>query len=355
MAQDLFALSPLPAGQFLTVVNEPDATPPGVGDQIREACRAWLAKSPSADTRSNYERDVRQFLAHAGVPADRPDALASVRPHHIAAWRDHLREQGLTNSSIRRKMTALRSLFSYLQTYGYLGTNPAHSDFVDAPAVARDGKTVALSPRDCRRLLDAPPSDTAMGIRDRALFAVLAFTGCRVGELVRFRVDSYKQNGVHRVLEVFGKGGKERLVPLHPEAAERLEEWLAVAAITDGPLFRPAKTSRGNGLQVLNAATYHDTPPANGSPQERPKPFAERPLTRRAVQKLVAGYVAALNLDPNVTVHSLRVTALTTAREQGSDIIDLQDFAGHADPRTTLTYIRSRDRLSKSPAYLLTY
>jgi len=56
-----------------------------------------------------------------------------------------------------------------------------------------------------------------------------------------------------------------------------------------------------------------------------------------------------------VTVHSLRVTALTTARERGSDIIDLQDFAGHADPRTTLTYIRSRDRLSKSPAYVLKY
>jgi integrase len=50
-----------------------------------------------------------------------------------------------------------------------------------------------------------------------------------------------------------------------------------------------------------------------------------------------------------------RLTALTTAREQGSDIIDLQDFAGHADPRTTLTYIRNRDRLSKSPAYVLRY
>jgi integrase/recombinase XerD len=62
-----------------------------------------------------------------------------------------------------------------------------------------------------------------------------------------------------------------------------------------------------------------------------------------------------IGLDAGVTVHSLRVTALTTARERGSDIIDLQDFAGHADPRTTLTYIRSRDRLSKSPAYVLKY
>jgi integrase len=57
----------------------------------------------------------------------------------------------------------------------------------------------------------------------------------------------------------------------------------------------------------------------------------------------------------NVTGHSLRVTTLTTACERGSDIIDLQDFASHADPRTTLTYIHSRDRLRKSPAYVLKY
>lgn len=78
-------------------------------------------------------------------------------------------------------------------------------------------------------------------------------------------------------------------------------------------------------------------------------------LTTRAVEKLIGRYVEALGLDTNVTVHSLRVTVLTSAREWGSDIIDLQEFAGHADPRTTVTYIRSRDRLSKSPAYVLKY
>ncbi len=76
-------------------------------------------------------------------------------------------------------------------------------------------------------------------------------------------------------------------------------------------------------------------------------------MSRRAVQKLVEGYILRLKLDPNVTVHSLRVTAITTARERGSDIIDLQELAGHADPRTTLTYIKVGDRLTKSPAYLI--
>ena len=100
-----------------------------------------------------------------------------------------------------------------------------------------------------------------------------------------------------------------------------------------GPLFPAARSPRGQGRDG----------------------FQPDPMTTRAVEKLIGRYVAALGLDPNVTVHSLRVTALTTARERGSDIIDLQDFAGHADPRTTLTYIRSRDRLSKSPAYVLKY
>lgn len=342
------SLLPVPIPESLPAVNQsPRSSVPTLGEQMHEAKEAWLAKSSSHDTRSNYARDLQQFMKFAKLPEDGWEHLAATRPKQVADWRDQLRDAGLTNSSIRRKLTALRSLFSYLQTYGHIGLNPAHGDFVDAPAVPRDGKTVGLAPEDCRRLLDAPPVEgldeitkarfaLPVGFRDRALFAVLAYTGCRVGELVRLKVSSYKQDGVHRVLEILGKGGKERRVPVHPEAAERLEAWLDAAGIRgdmSGPLFRPAKAGRGY----------------------RASGFAPRPLTRRAVQKLVASYVRRLKLDPGVTVHSFRVTALTTAREQGSDIIDLQDFAGHADPRTTLTYIRSRDRLSKSPAYVLKY
>ncbi len=323
---------------------------PGVRARIVEAMKGWLVKSPSRDTRINYECDLKQFLAFAAVPADQPEALAAIRPHHVAKWRDKLLADGLTNCSIRRKLTVLRSLFSYLQTYGYVGANPAHSDFVTAPPVPRDGKTVGLSPDDCRRLLDAPivtitkkrkdeseqKITVPVGIRDRAMLAILAYTGCRVGELTRMKVGSYRQNGTHRIVEVYGKGGKERYIPLHVEAVERIETWLDAAGIRDdlsGALFRPAETPRGEGRDG----------------------FSARALSCRAVQALIKSYVARLKLDPNVTVHSLRVTALTTARERGSDIIDLQDFAGHSDPRTTLTYIRSRDRLSKSPAYVLKY
>jgi len=314
---------------------------------VTKAGKAWMLRTPSPHTRRAYQSDLDQFLAHAGIPAGAWEQLAAVRPEDVSKSRDALAADEQTNSTIRRKMTALRSLLSYLKTYGYTGTNSAHSDFVSAPKVHRDGKTVGMSPHDCRRLLDAPKVEdltikdedrrsTPVGIRDRALLAVLAYSGCRVGELVKLEVRDFRTNGGHRVLNITGKGNKERTTPVHPEAVERLAAWLELPGICDdaaAPLFRPQRSARN-----------HDR---DG--------FRSRPMNTRAVEKLIGRYVEALGLDANITVHSLRVTALTTARERGSDIIDLQDFAGHADPRTTLTYIRSRDRLSKSPAYVLKY
>jgi len=185
----------------------------------------------------------------------------------VSNWRDALAADEQTNSTIRRKMTALRSLFSYLKTYGYTGANPAHSDFVTAPKVPRDGKTVGLSVHDCRRLLDAPVvqdltikdedrRSLPVGIRDRAMLAMLAYSGCRVGELVKLRVRDYRTNGEHRVLNMTGKGGKERTTPLHLEAVEKLAAWLDVPGIRDdaaAPSLPPAEISTQPGQGWLPA------------------------------------------------------------------------------------------------------
>ena len=116
--------------------------------RFTEACTAWLTRSSSIETRTAYTRELRQFLSFVGIAADELEKLATVRPPQVAAWRDYLRERGLSNVAIVRKITVLRSLFSYLQTYGYAGGNPAHSDFVTVPPVPRDGKTVGLPPAD---------------------------------------------------------------------------------------------------------------------------------------------------------------------------------------------------------------
>ena len=301
--------------------------------RLAEVYLAWLMRSASDATRKAYQRDVELFLRFRGM---RPEHVVRTRSMDIAAWRDALVARGLANSSVGRKVTVLRSLFAHLQVHGFIATNPAHPRIVSMLPVSRDGKTVGLSPDECRQLLDAPDPELPVGVRDRALFAVLAYTGCRVGELCRLRVGDLRTTNGHRVLEIRGKGGKERRVPLHSKACDRIDRWLDFSKLREdrgGALFRPTRTARGHGV----------------------KGFQARPLTPRAVQLLVARYVHRLDLNPRVTVHSFRVTALTTARERGCDLVDLQDFAGHSDPRTTLSYIRNRDRLNRSPAYSLHY
>jgi hypothetical protein len=114
------ALAPAAAGgQVVSSPLQPHVA--SVAAQIAEAVEAWLVRSNSKSTRENYAMDLVQFLDFIGAPVDGLDRLATVRPVMVAAWRGHLREAGLTNSSIRWEMTALRSLFSYLQTYTYLG------------------------------------------------------------------------------------------------------------------------------------------------------------------------------------------------------------------------------------------
>ena len=169
----------------LMTVNQTDPIPAFTGQvpgdlrqAIGRAVDAWLLRTPSPHTRRAYRLDLDQFLAASGIEPDALEYLAAIRPEHVSQWREQLTADKHANSTIRRKLTALRSLFSYLQIYGYSGANPAHGKFVKAPAVSRDGKTVALSPHDCRRLLNAPEEkpekQTPVDCRDRAMLAVLA-------------------------------------------------------------------------------------------------------------------------------------------------------------------------------------
>ncbi len=133
---------------------------------MQEAIDAWLQKSPSLHTRTSYRRDLRQFQDFVGFEQEQAELMTAIRPKHVAAWRDSLKGRGCTNATIRRKMTVLRALFSYLQIYGYVGANPAHGKFVTAPAAPRDGKTVGLSLQACRQLLDAPSQNNPIDVRD---------------------------------------------------------------------------------------------------------------------------------------------------------------------------------------------
>jgi hypothetical protein len=104
--------------QSLLAVNQSEGNAPTLAGQVARACQAWLMKSPSRDTRSNYDRDIKQFLAFAGIEGDQLAKLTAVRPEHVSAWQDHLHAQGLTNSSTSG-YTPRESVFS-LPRWRYL-------------------------------------------------------------------------------------------------------------------------------------------------------------------------------------------------------------------------------------------
>lgn len=314
---------------------------------VTTALDAWLKKTESERTRIAYRNDVEQFLEYLGINPKHIEHMTRVLPEDVTGWRDALlesggrpdadgRPQGAANSTVARKLTAIRSFFSFLQSYGYRGANPAHPHFVSTPTVSDEGQTPAIPPKKMIQLLDAPNTDTPSGIRDRAILAVFAYMALRVDELHLVNVGNIVQDGEHTIIKIKGKGNKDRKGVIPPIAATAVNNWIATAETeTDrrGPLFRPGNSPRGNG---------HDG-------------FKRKSMTVRAIQKLVKKYCLAAGIDHAVSVHSMRVTAATEADRAGVPLNEIQLWLGHRDPRTTMKYIRTGQNLDKSPAYTIRY
>src|ERR1700732_923771 len=144
--------------------------------------------------------------------------LRSVGRSHIIAWRKDMERRGLAPATVRRKLSALSSLFDYLCERNAVAGNPV--DGVKRPlANGNEGSTPALGDAQARKLLEAPPDDTLKGVRDRAILATLLYHGLRREELCGLRVrDMQSRQGVLH-FRVKGKRGKVRFVPARAGAA----------------------------------------------------------------------------------------------------------------------------------------
>jgi len=209
----------------------------------------WLANITNPKTRRAYKTDVAEFSAFTGL--HEPRQLRTVTRAHVIAWRKTMESRGLEPSSIRRKLSALSSLFDYLCERNAVLGNPV--DGVKRPAAnGNEGSTPALGDAQARRLLDAPPPDTLKGVRDRAILATLLYHGIRREELCLLRLrDMQSRQGVMH-FRIKGKGDKVRFVPVHPMAQRLIEEYLPMAkhgGALDSPLFRPLKNNRTGTLE----------------------------------------------------------------------------------------------------------
>src|SRR5215471_20067665 len=170
--------------------------------------------------------DVEEFIAFAGLGG--LAELRAVTRAHIIAWRKDLECRGFAASSIRRKLSALSSLFDYLCERNAVTGNPV--DGVKRPmANGTEGSTPALGDAQARKLLEAPPADTLKGVRDRAILATLLYHGIRREELCGLKIrDMQSRQGVMHFM-IKGKRDKIRFIPINVVAQRLIEEYLTLA------------------------------------------------------------------------------------------------------------------------------
>ena len=293
----------------------------------------WLANITNDKTRRAYKIDVGEFSEFLGLR--RPEDFRTVTRAHVIAWRETLEGRNLSAPTIRRKLSALSSLFDYLCERNAVASNPV--DGVKRPmANSNEGSTPALSDEQARRLLNAPPDDTVKGARDRAILATLLYHGMRREELCDLAVkDIQSREGVTH-FKVTGKGDKIRYVPLHPLAQRLIENYLGLAGHANdlaGPLFRPVRNNRTGELE---------------------KPLNPNSIYRNIVGKY--GQETGLNIEVNgLCVHSMRATAATNALSHEADIAKVQEWLGHANVSTTRLYDRRKTRPEDSPTFRVRY
>lgn len=292
----------------------------------------WFANITNPRTRRAYRGDLSDFMGFLGI--DSPEGLRTVVRAHVLAWRRDLEDREMSPSTIRRKMSALSSLFAFLCEKDAVGINPV--DGAKRPrAEQNEGKTPALSDSQAKRLLQAPPADTPAGLRDRAILAILLFQGLRRAELVGLRMKDLHQREGFLHLAVAGKGGRLRMIPVSPVAAAALDDYLADAGHRNDPaafLFQPTRKHpaghRGTGL---NPNTIY------------------RIVRAHATQ---AGLTAEVR---GLCTHSMRATAATNALHRGAGLAKVQDWLGHRNVTTTRLYDRRRTKAKDSPSFRVSY
>ncbi len=218
-----------------------------------------------------------------------------------------LHEAGYAKSTIARRLASMRSFFRFGQREGWTDTNPAKP--LRNPRKDRSLPHF-LSAEEIGRLLEAPPADEPMGLRDRAILETMYSAGLRVSELVGLsQGDLDLQSGVVRVR---GKGRRERLAPIGSYASRALGKWLRV--------------------RKLSA-----TEPTGAEAPVFTNKFGRR-LTTRSVGRMLEKYLRETGLDTRTTPHSLRHSFATHLLDRGADIRSVQELLGHKSLVTTQIY-----------------
>ena len=274
----------------------------------------------SANTRQAYERDLRLFCKTLGFKNS--DALVNVSREQITGYMTQLKEKGLAAATIARKLAAIKAFYRFMTAEGYMDANPA--EVVEAGTKGIKLPRV-LSEDEVVRLLNQPDITSAEGFRDRTMLEVLYATGMRVSELINITLERVDLN--MKYIIAFGKGSKERIVPLGSVAAEFLQQYLEKV--------RPKLTHADRNTNIVFLA------------------FGGHELTRQRFWQIIRAYGRKANINKTLTPHILRHSFATHLLDNGADLRSVQELLGHSDISTTqiythLTNKRLRDIYAKA-------
>jgi len=263
-----------------------------------------LEDGASPRTIEAYRRDVIRcaaFMRTQGIAN-----AAAITPGALREFVYYLKDLGLAGASIRRNISALRTWFRVMLAEGLVAHDP--TERLDSPQRWKALPEV-LNVEEVTRLLAAPGLDEKLAFRDRAMLELAYGAGLRVSEWIGLAVKDVLLE--ESLLRVFGKGSKERLVPIGRSA-------IGAVAVYARELRPVLERGQGKGILFLNAQG--------------------NPLTRMGAWKILRKYVTMAGIEKPVSPHTLRHSFATHLLEGGADLRAVQEMLGHADISTTQIY-----------------
>ena len=290
----------------------------------------------SADTIRNYLSQTKQYLEWC---EDNLLSPIEAEADDIKLYRQHLVNSGYANSTIATKLNIIRIFYKAAQAHGLISNNPVAK--VKAPKDRKDpaARITFMEAEELKYLLDYLQSQLERAktnkeklswLRDRALVGIMSLEGCRTVEMHQLKVEDIVRQGIKTGLQVSAKRSS-RIVPLTESLTTQLEDYL---------LLRRKVLRR-----KIKPTDYVFVSLSNNNKGGQ--------LSRRSIREICDRALVECNLKHTpgriLTAHSLRHTAGTLALRTGSDLRQVQDLLGHADPRTTSIYAHVGDRWEHNP------
>lgn len=294
----------------------------GAGERAGKRFQEFFgANIRNENTRAAYLCAVRSFSAWCVC---REITLKSVEPLMVAAYIDELGLQ-YTPPTVKQHLAGLRMLFDWLVVGQVIPFNPASS--VRGPRYSiKKGKTRVCDPEELRTLFATFDTETLVGLRDRALIAIMLYSFARVSAVVGMNVEDYAPAGMRSmVLRLHEKGGKFHEVPAHHLVVKYLDQYLETARL------------KGTGKAPL-FQTIH----------KKRKSFTGRRLTRHDAWALVKRRCGDASIPTTTSPHSFRASGITIFLQNDGDIESAAAIAAHESVRTTKLYDRTNDAIEQS-------